>query len=106
MILTLNNPRVRAISFGPLIVFRDHKIAADPIVNRHETIHFFQQAEMAFIPMWLLYMYFYVRGRIAGLNHWQAYRYNPFEIEAYNNERDPDYLRSRKPYAWTKYIHP
>jgi len=33
-----------------------------------------------------------------------AYFNNPFEIEAYKNEADVDYLATRKRYSWIKYV--
>jgi hypothetical protein len=67
---------------------------------RHEKIHFLQQLEMLFIFHWILYVFFYVVSRSKGHGHYSAYRHNPFEIEAYNNEHDTDYLKSRKRFAW------
>ncbi len=67
---------------------------------RHEKIHFLQQLELLFIFHWILYAYFYLLSRYRGHGHYHAYRYNPFELEAYSNEHDVDYLRKRRPFAW------
>jgi hypothetical protein len=67
---------------------------------RHEKIHFLQQLEMLFIFHWLLYACFYLISRSRGHGHYTAYRYNPFEIEAYDNEHDVDYLTKRRYFAW------
>jgi hypothetical protein len=71
---------------------------------RHETIHFWQQVEMLFIFHWLFYATFYLIARAKGHCHWIAYRYNPFELEAFTHEPDEDYLNKRKPFAWVSYI--
>lgn len=71
---------------------------------RHEKIHFWQQVEMLFIFHWLLYAAFYLLGRIKGQCHYIAYRYNPFEIEAFNNDGNAGYLKERRPFAWTGYV--
>jgi hypothetical protein len=71
---------------------------------RHETIHFWQQVEMLFIFHWLFYAIFYLIARAKGHCHWIAYRYNPFELEAFSHEPDEDYLNKRKPFAWVNYI--
>jgi hypothetical protein len=71
---------------------------------RHEKIHFLQQVEMLFIFHWLLYGFFYMISRLKGHGHYVAYRYNPFEIEAFENENDITYLRTRRLFAWTGYI--
>ena len=67
---------------------------------RHEKIHFFQQIELLFIFHWVLYGFFYLWSRSRGHGHYIAYRYNPFELEAYSNEHDTEYLRKRKAFAW------
>ncbi len=71
---------------------------------RHEKIHFLQQVEMLSVFHWMLYALFYMISRTKGAGHYVAYRYNPFEIEAFDNEEDVDYLRNRKPFAWMLYI--
>jgi len=70
----------------------------------HETIHFHQQLELLFIFHWLLYALFYAISRIAGRGHYIAYRYNPFEMEAYRHDGDLDYLPKRKLFAWFGYL--
>ena len=77
------------------------KLTKDEVkLVRHEKIHFLQQVEMLFIFHWLFYAYFYLVARLKGHGHYIAYRYNPFEIEAYDNECDVNYLKARKPFAW------
>lgn len=71
---------------------------------RHEKIHFWQQVEMLFLLHWVLYALFYLVGRMQGQCHYVAYRYNPFEMEAYENDPDKEYLNKRKPFAWTRYV--
>lgn len=73
---------------------------------RHEQIHFWQQVEMLFIFHWLFYAFFYIVLRSKGHGHYTAYRYNPFEIEAYEHEPELTYLSKRKPFAWVSYIKP
>lgn len=73
---------------------------------RHEKIHFLQQVEMLFVFHWLLYLSFYLVSRARGYGHYAAYRHNPFEIEAYDNEHHTDYLTSRKYFAWLSSLKP
>jgi len=70
---------------------------------RHEKIHFWQQVEMLFVFHWLVYAAFYVAARLKGHCHYAAYRSNPFEQEAFDNEDQTDYLRIRRPFAWLPY---
>ncbi|HYG03871.1 MAG TPA: hypothetical protein VD927_15595, partial [Chryseosolibacter sp.] len=53
---------------------------------------------------WLLYSFFYVLARAKGHCHWIAYRYNPFELEAFDNDPDTEYLKKRKRFAWVPYV--
>ena len=71
---------------------------------RHEKIHFWQQVEMLFIFHWLFYVFFYLLGRMNGQCHYIAYRYNPFELEAFSNDPDEHYLKKRRPFAWVGYV--
>jgi hypothetical protein len=73
---------------------------------RHESIHFYQQLELLFVFHWLLYGLFYAISRLKGQRHYICYRYNPFEIEAYDNDHSEHYLRSRRAYSWVKYLKP
>ena len=83
------------------------KLTKDEVkLVRHEKIHFLQQLEMLFIFHWLFYAAFYLIARSKGHGHWVAYRYNPFEIEAYENEGDTRYLKARQSFAWRRYLNP
>jgi len=72
--------------------------------KNHETIHYRQQLEMLFVFQWVLYGLFHIVGLVRYRNGQDAYYENPFEREAYNNDTNLDYLDSRKPYAWIKYV--
>ena len=67
----------------------------------HERIHSAQQREMLFIFFYLFYVAeWLVRLPMRG----NAYRNISFEREAYDNQRDLDYLQHRRHYAWRKYL--
>jgi hypothetical protein len=81
------------------------KLTKDEVqLVRHEKIHFLQQVEMLFIFHWFFYAMFYLISRAKGQGHYVAYRYNPFEMEAYENENKVDYLKKRKTFAWAGYV--
>ena len=92
---------VWAFSAGPFVVCRG-QLSEKTIT--HETIHFIQQLEMLFVLQWILYGLFYVIGRFTKGSWKAAYYGNPFEVEAYANDLDPDYLEERKFWAWTGYV--
>lgn len=67
----------------------------------HERIHSAQQREMLFIFFYLFYVAeWLVRLPMRG----NAYRNISFEREAYENQRNLDYLKNRRHYAWRKYL--
>ena len=92
---------VWAFSAGPFVVCRGE---LSEKTKTHETIHFFQQLEMLFVLQWILYVLFYVIGRFTKGSWKSAYYGNPFEVECYENDLDPDYLEERKFWAWTGYV--
>jgi hypothetical protein len=75
-----------------------------PRLIRHERIHFYQQVELLFIFHWLLYVTFYSILRLKGQRHYIAYRFNPFELEAYENDNDLTYGEKRKLFSWVRYL--
>lgn len=70
----------------------------------HENIHWEQEKELVIVGFYLLYVLeFFLRLIIMRRWH-KAYRSISFERECYENETDLNYLKSRKHYAWIKFI--
>jgi len=86
--------------FGVVFVKKNATLTAVDI--NHERIHTAQMREMLFVFFYIWYgiawtfLLFKYRSRI------QAYRHLSLEQEAYDNERDMNYLLHRKPYAWLR----
>ena len=105
---------IYAISFGCWVWCRGNldlnkiagktRTAAAAETVRHETIHFQQQLELLFVFQWLLYGLFWLIGQVKYRDGSKAYYESPFEREAYQNDKDEDYLKNRKRYAWVRYI--
>lgn len=92
------------LSIGPFIFVRERSMLKNYKLINHETIHFYQQLELLFVFHWILYGLFFLRGILRGLSAADAYKNNPFELEANRNEDDFTYIFKRKPYAWRKLI--
>ncbi|MEI6186878.1 MAG: hypothetical protein WCP46_00050 [Alphaproteobacteria bacterium] len=77
------------------------KIVLDNTI-RHETIHIKQQAELLVLPFYIWYVVEYV----IKFFKYGAYAYEnlSFEREAYQNEKDENYLSTRKPWSFIKYL--
>ena len=58
-------------------------------------IHTAQMKELFYIPFYIKYLYYYSL---------YGYRNNPFEKEAYLNQSDISYLKTRTKYNWKQYI--
>jgi hypothetical protein len=73
----------------------------DIYVINHEEIHWKQQIEMLVIPF---YFWYFIEFLIKYITTDNGYRNISFEKEAYENDKDLNYLKNRKPYSWFKYL--
>lgn len=69
---------------------------------RHEYIHSRQQREMLYLPFFLWYGVEWAVLMLRYRDRMQAYRNIRFEREAYEHEREEDYLQRRKCFAWAR----
>jgi hypothetical protein len=93
--------RVVGITLWPFIFIR--KEYADEQTINHEKIHIRQQAELLVIPFYVLYFIFWMRGVLVNSIR-DPYMSIPFEKEAYANDDNPNYLKERKFWSWTRYV--
>ena len=82
----------KAITIWPFIFVRE-KCSFNEVDLNHEKIHGKQQLELLIIFFYLIYL---VEWIIKG------YRNISFEREAYSNENNLDYLKTRKHYSMWK----
>ena len=73
----------------------------DTLVN-HETVHWQQQKEMLVLPFYLWYGIEWIVNIFKFGK--RAYVKLSFEQEAYNNQKNLDYLKTRKKFSWIKYL--
>ena len=92
---------VNAMAIWPFILVKGN--ASQKTIN-HEKIHHRQQLEMLLVVFYLWYLIEYLVHRIDGYGHYNAYRFISFESEAYINESKLDYLKTRKFWAFRKYL--
>ena len=83
------------ITLAPIGIFIHPRRMNDPAILNHEHIHWQQQMEMLIIPFYFWYVIEWM---------FKGYRKISFEKEAYLNEHNPDYLKTRKRYAWVSYL--
>ena len=82
------------------IIFTKDLSKINTIVINHESIHTEQLIECLFIFFYLIYVINYIINLIKYKDFKLAYRNLLFEIEAYNNQNNLEYLNNRKHYAW------
>lgn len=75
-----------------------------PILVNHERIHLRQQAELGVLPFYLWYLTEYLIRRIQYRDHYEAYRNISFEREAFANETNLTYLRTRRWWGFWRYL--
>lgn len=90
----------KAICLWPFIVVRKGKTVNWDDIN-HEKIHGRQQLEMLLV---FFYLWYLVEWLVRLCMKGNAYKSISFEREAYEHECETDYLDSRKPYSWLKYL--
>lgn len=96
---------VGGISIFPFIILKKkykNTYMGNLMIN-HETIHFQQQLELLVIPFYILYVLNFFYNFITGDK--EPYRNIVFEKEAYDNENNLEYLKTRKMYNWTNLIN-
>lgn len=92
---------IYAITLYPFIICKE---VMNKTTLNHEKIHLRQQRELWIIGFYILYVYYWLRGRVSGMSSVDAYLCIPFEIEAYENQTNEFYLVTRKKNAWKKYL--
>lgn len=87
--------RFSAITLSPLGVFIKPDMLTNKALINHEKIHWEQQKEMLILPFYLWYVIEWM---------FKGYRQISFEREAYENDANPDYLKTRKRWQWVRYL--
>lgn len=88
------------------ILFTKQKELTPKSIN-HERIHTKQMVELAYIGFYIWYGLEYLAIRLLRLGEGGqhgAYKDVSFEEEAYNNEDNLDYIKTRKHYSWWKFV--
>lgn len=92
---------INALSFACFVFCRGE---LNKTTRRHEIIHYHQQIEMMFIFQWVMYGFFWLVGLVRYRSAPEAYRQNPFEREAYDNQKKYTYIEKRPLWNWIHYV--
>lgn len=92
-----------AITIFPFIILKNSRQKENKVLINHEKIHLKQQLELLIVGFYVWYVVEFLI-RLIKLKHWhKAYLNISFEREAYKNENDLNYLKSRSLYSFLKY---
>ena len=94
-------PGYKALTLGPFIVIRPGTSLNEVDVN-HESIHWAQAKELAVIGFYILYVLNWIINIFRFETQKEAYRNIIFEKEAYKNETNLEYLKTREHYSYWK----
>ena len=92
------------ITIFPFVFLKYSALKANSTVLNHEKIHLRQQLEMLVVPFFVFYGFEFLYKLMRYKNWYEAYRNLSFEREAYRNEKDLNYLKSRPFWAFLKYL--
>jgi hypothetical protein len=91
-------------AFFPFMFLKNKQLRKDAFLLNHEKIHLRQQLELLIVPFYVFYIAEFL-VRLYQYKTWHvAYRNISFEREAYVNEQDLAYLKSRSFWQFLKYI--
>lgn len=85
-----NLPRLfsaNALTIGKHIFYARSERKTPSWLRRHEETHVKQYQVYGVVGFLAIYLFEYVKGRLKGLSHFEAYQDITFEIEARHNER-------------------
>nr|WP_248395372.1 hypothetical protein [Bizionia sp. M204] len=96
--------RYLGLTIWPFIFLKNRLLKEDVVLINHERIHIRQQIELLVLPFFILYVLEFIL-RFFQYRSWHlAYRNISFEREAYENENDLNYLKSRPFWNFSNYV--
>lgn len=112
MIVVVNSFLTRFFSLGnadgimifPFLFIKEVKFKNQLQFINHEKIHFKQALELGVLLFYVWYLIELLLKSVKYQSFLQGYQNVSFEKEAYKNEGLDDYLSTRRPYAFLKYI--
>ena len=94
----------RGMTLFPFVFLSSRHTADFSVLVNHERIHLRQQLELLVLPFFVWYGIDYLVKLIRYRDKSKAYRSIVFEREAYENEKDLDYLKSRSFWNFVKFL--
>lgn len=92
------------IAIFPFVFLKSKHLKKDAVLINHEKIHLKQQLELLIIPFYIVYIIEFMLLLFQYKNKKKAYKNMSFEVEAYTNETNLNYLKERPVWAFLKYL--
>ncbi|MGB3608128.1 MAG: hypothetical protein WA775_07740 [Psychroserpens sp.] len=92
------------ITIFPFVFLKYDHLKTNAVLLNHEHIHLRQQLELLIIPFYVFYGIEFVIRLLKTKNWNEAYRNISFEKEAYQNERNLEYLKTRSIFGFKNYF--
>ncbi|WP_339715901.1 hypothetical protein [uncultured Kriegella sp.] len=92
------------LSLWPFIFLKNDALKEDIVLINHEKIHLKQQQELLIAPFYIFYIVEWILKSIFYMDRYIGYQNVSFEREAYDNEKNLDYLNERKMFSFIKYL--
>jgi hypothetical protein len=94
----------RGLTFFPFVFLTNKDDKLNAVFVNHEKIHIRQQIEFLILPFYIWYLLEYLFRLVQYQDKKKAYFNISFEREAYKNEKDLEYLKSRSFWKFLKYL--
>jgi hypothetical protein len=94
----------RGLTFFPFVFLMNKEDVLDKVFVNHEKIHLRQQLELLVLLFYVWYVMEFLIRWIITKDKNVAYRNISFEKEAYTNEKDLNYLKSRSFWKFLNYF--
>ncbi|WP_299889406.1 hypothetical protein [uncultured Lacinutrix sp.] len=92
------------ITIFPFVFLRNKALKADVVLVNHEKIHLRQQLELFIFPFYMFYGIEFLIRLVIYKNWYMAYRNISFEREAYRNQCNLNYIKSRPYWGFYSYM--
>ncbi len=94
----------RGITLYPFVFMKDSKDKQNRVFRNHERIHARQQLELLLVLFYFWYGLEFLIRLWQFKNRREAYYNISLEREAYQNEKDLDYLKKRSFWSFVQYL--
>ena len=97
-------PWVSGVALFPFIFIRHSDLKQDAQLINHENIHIRQQLEILIIPFYIWYAVEFIIKWAIYRSSFTAYKNISFEREAYQNDKNLNYLQTKSLWTHFKYL--